>query len=323
MAVDGQFLLIIALVAFVCWRYRDKLFRKQNPGVKSGFDPNAPGVTVQDIIRAYHVDPPKDPRPPIFDGNGFVLLGLIVLAAVLSVVAVRTGYEAPTFFAVIFAAAVPLYWYVKGGRQFLAHWRPKDVASETPAKRPSTPADKQAAANQLRLAYSIYNKEFFAPQEERPDFIVMRLAPASVAINKARALDPSASLTVDEKEGKFTYTVDSLSALFLFWEASMYDKAGRQIETQAIPDDVFGKDIDTAGSIKDFQRERERRTKQYFPAALVAAEKAVLYEPRNPDYLRMLAICYRDNDLSQPADAILKHALKIAPNDIETLRLMQ
>ena len=142
----------------------------------------------------------------------------------------------------------------------------------------------------MRLSHSIYSNEFFDQKEERPDLIVMRLAPASTALNKARALNPNATLNVVEKEGSSTYTVDSLAAHLLYSEASIYERAGRQIETQAMPEEFLNLGAGASSAMKEFNRERERLTKKYFPAALVAAEKAVLYQPKSRDYLRMLAV---------------------------------
>lgn len=318
-----QWAVIFAVAAFVSFIYRNTLSPKKNPGVASGFDPTKPGVTVKDIIRAYHVDPPKAPQPIIFQGSWGILNGLAIFGVGFLVVGYSSMLPAPAVFGLSFLTVAGLYWFLKGGRAYIA--RRQQLANPAPiaAKLHPTPTDTQAAVNQIRLAYSILQTEAATGDEDRPEKLAARLAPASIALNKARALDATATVSFTEKHGTVRYNVDTLAARLLYCEAELYDQMIRKVAAHRLPDDFFEGNEDPVGSVKRYQRDLARILKNYIPAALAAAEKAVLYDPDEPQFLRMLAICYRHSKLNEPADAILQHALKLDPNDIETLRLMQ
>lgn len=215
-------------------------------------------------------------------------------------------YHAIEFFLkCIFVYPFTLTW--KGIRFFLDRRVPTPPV--IPVKsRPATPAETQAAVTQLQLAHRLFMKAW--DDRDYTERTMRQLTMASEAVNKARALDPGARVTVEQHKEQTTYTVDELSAHILLSQSELL-VYGANLLVQELSSDKSMEAL----------KEAQRKIHQYLRDAIRAAEAALRYQPSNVKYRLALARAYRGNSQKKEARKAVQEALELDPHNLDALEL--
>lgn len=195
--------------------------------------------------------------------------------------------------------------------------KPKPPALKKP-DRPPTPEDTKAAHNQFRIAYSLFDDSGNIPDADKQ---AAALARASEHLLRARSLDPAVTLTTTEKDGDHQWTQDQFAAILLHMESFTYYKRALFMEDEYakfIRDWKPGQGVNIADEAKAFQSHKLKFAEQ----AVRPAEQSVNYQPYSLQYLLHLVRVYRMVDRQREATKVLDYAHKLAPDDIEVLKML-
>ena len=183
-----------------------------------------------------------------------------------------------------------------------------------PLGHPPTAEDTLAAQRAMKVAHSHiddyfdvtekYGKlEHFTAAAQMP-----HLNKAAKSIEKARGIDPSATVTTETKDGTpIHWTLDSLSAHVLFLESISYHQ--QMMNDNAVYLDSYARKL---------QRKRQDAASY---KALEAAQKALTYQPKSPFFLTHLASMAIHSGNKHIARDAIKQALAIDPDDLDALKL--
>jgi len=219
----------------------------------------------------------------------------------------------PYFLLALCLAAGILYVYFK----LPAPRPPKEVLPppRDPSEVPSAEETKRAL-NHLRLARTYYDEAINSKDDAERSAKLYR---ASRSIVLARSLAPNISMDVETKDGPIRETLDQLAARCLFYESVEKYYTAKVAEEGSLrwldkPDRRFA-------NCKEADRFYEKMRRENAAEALPAAEKAVAYVPTNIKYLCHLVRAYRMAGQPAKAQEALARAQRLAPDDIEVLKL--
>jgi tetratricopeptide (TPR) repeat protein len=145
--------------------------------------------------------------------------------------------------------------------------------------------DPEAAVQDMRMAHS-----YLQDWENSKGNSQTVLGHAARYIRLAAAKDPNAKLTVEEKGEPFTYTIDDLSGIALFYEGQGYVYEGAKAEQLERAREVFEKAI----AYRPFSVQIRSHLADVFlnlydkESALRVAQEAVAAMPRNIDARKLL-----------------------------------
>jgi len=200
----------------------------------------------------------------------------------------------------VFVYPVMAVWY--GGKYILKviENRDRPVATRDQS-RPPTPTETAAAQTQLRVADALLSRYTETEQLDRAT-MEDTLSKATRAIMTARNLDPRATFAKTDKTGTATYGVDGLSALALYIEAEFLENRDH--------DTLFG---DFVGQVQ-ISRDRKR--------ALEAANKLIVYKPRDAAAWRLKAMAHKNLKDKRPALAAIQKSIELDPTDPIALQIL-
>ena len=186
--------------------------------------------------------------------------------------------------------------------------RPRIAAFKPPKPlgRPATPAEKQRAVNELRLAQKQMDEAYNLGEPFDDTSWEYHVKNAAVAIEKAKSLDPTASLLIEGKDYKHTHTIDDFSAEVLYMEALGYKYLHRS----------GFQPLNLRGWISGWNWQNK-----ILHYALTAIDKALIYRPRSADFLRLKAEMLIELGRRKEAAAVLDEALAFKPDDLEAMQM--
>jgi hypothetical protein len=210
--------------------------------------------------------------------------------------------------------------FLGGLGDLFRHFSRKPKGRPTLKKRdqPPTPEETKAAHNQFRVAYSLFDDSGNITDADKQ---AATLARASEHLLRARSLDPAVTLTTTEKNGDHQWTQDQFAAILLHMESFTYYKRALFMEDEYakfIRDWKPGQGPSIADEAKAFQSHKLKFAQQ----AVRPAEQSVNYQPYSLQYLLHLVRVYRMVDRQREATKVLDYAHKLAPDDIEVLKML-
>lgn len=185
--------------------------------------------------------------------------------------------------------------------------------------RPPSPEETAEAQAHMRVAL-LHADKYLESNQKNPELLLIGLEPAAKALNRARRLDPNATVEVDER----TQTQDQLAALLLYYEAYTLHAAAKHYQnasTNALANAPVNQGVAALQSGFATSEEYTRMAKASFKKALFPIQKAVAYEPDNLKYLQLhIRICRGLNKMFM-GKRLYKQAIKLDPYDAETLSI--
>lgn len=174
--------------------------------------------------------------------------------------------------------------------------RPK-IPALKPRTAPPTPQETAKALTMMRVVHAriedVNNKEYSG-------LSLQALDQAALSLAQARALDPSAVLTVETKDGRLEYTQDQMALRILVSEgyahASFY-----------------------ASYCNNYDLYRKKEIPRAQRDAFAAMQKALKYNPDNPGtYIAFADVLWR-TDQRKDAKHIMDGALKKFPDNVDVI----
>lgn len=279
-----------------------------------------------------------------FGGNLKFLWIMIGLSALFLFGFVTLLLEAPTkpdWFGLLMSSLITGgiawgYWWWHERRD--AHPAPEPYIAPSPKiitrpmqipRGPSTPGESAKALLHLRVCRSLIDDDFY-PQAERdakkpkgPQKALGILGRASQNLQIASQLDPSVRLTVDYKEGPYTFDQDMLAGELLFIEATLYKNQGDYEREQAHNDWIAEMNAGNNDDLHKIDAQAARDEEYNIKRALSAIDKALQYQPRNPAYLVKAAELYQWGNNEDQARQYADRAIALVPDDIQTIKAVQ
>jgi tetratricopeptide (TPR) repeat protein len=213
--------------------------------------------------------------------------------------------EGIAFLAIVIALAV--YWYT-------SHTDRKTELAKYDAPL-LNPEDRTARAkNLLRVAEGFYNDAFTKAKDSEQQLKL--LARASDALTQARSLDSTLSVTLTDEKEPFDVTQDKFAGMLLFAESRLYAAQTASLNAS------FAKYLDDPNRpiIGGFPYMDLRAA---YKNSVAAIEKAFIFDPYNIMYRRHLAQIHANNGEKLLARRSAERALTMAPDDLETLKLIE
>jgi len=171
-----------------------------------------------------------------------------------------------------------------------------------------SPEETKRAHNQLRLALALKDEAF---EEKNARLQLAKLGDATLALARARSLDPRVTVEDKSADEPYTYTMDGLAGQLLYFEALLH----RNI-ADAEDDAAIG-----AYAIKWVYNKHMEESRAAIKQARLAIQKALKYDPNMPSYVALAIMISRRSGDQKAADKLLDHALSRWPDNIEFLKL--